>query len=48
MEELLRVDSHSWKAEYFNIEVFFDQFGSHLPERLKAQLEAFKTRLRQA
>ena len=45
MEELLRVDSHSWKAEYFDIEAFFDQFGSHLPERLKTQLENFKKRL---
>jgi phosphoenolpyruvate carboxykinase (GTP) len=42
MEELLRVDSRSWKAEYFDIETFFDQFGSHLPERLKIQLENFK------
>jgi len=45
MEELLRVDSRSWKAEYFDIEAFFDQFGSHLPERLKTQLENFKKRL---
>ncbi len=45
MKELLRVDSQSWKAEYFDIETFFDQFGSHLPERLKTQLENFKKRL---
>jgi phosphoenolpyruvate carboxykinase (GTP) len=45
MEEILSVDSRSWKAEYFDMEAFFDQFGSHLPERLKTQLENFKKRL---
>jgi phosphoenolpyruvate carboxykinase (GTP) len=45
MEELLRVDPHDWKAEYFDIETFFDQFGSRLPDRLKAQLGEFKKRL---
>jgi len=47
MEELLRVDPKAWTAESLEIEAFFDQFGSRLPERLKAQLETFKTRLRQ-
>ncbi len=47
LEELLNVDPQVWKAEYFDIEVFFDQFGGRLPERLKTQLEAFKKRLNQ-
>jgi len=46
LEELLRVDPDVWKAEYFDIEVFFDQFGSHLPDRLDAQLKALRDRLR--
>jgi phosphoenolpyruvate carboxykinase (GTP) len=48
LEELLRVDPDVWKAEYFDIEVFFDQFGSHLPNRLDAQLKALRDRLRRA
>jgi phosphoenolpyruvate carboxykinase (GTP) len=45
LEELLRIDPQAWKAEYFDIEVFFDQFGDRLPGRLKAQLNALKERL---
>ncbi len=48
LEELLRVHPDVWKAEYFDIEVFFDQFGSHLPNRLDAELKAFRDRLRRA
>ena len=48
LEELLRVDPDVWKAEYFDIEVFFDQFGSHLPDRLDAQLKGLRDRLRRA
>ncbi len=48
LEELLRVDPDVWKAEYFDIEVFFDQFGSHLPNRLDAQLKSLRDRLRRA
>jgi len=48
LEELLRVDPDAWKSEYFDIEVFFDQFGSHLPDRLNAQLKALRDRLREA
>jgi phosphoenolpyruvate carboxykinase (GTP) len=48
LEELLRVDPDVWKAEYFDIEVFFDQFGSHLPNRLDAELKALRDRLRRA
>jgi len=46
MEELLKVDTEAWKAEYFDIEVFFDQLGSHLPDRLDAQRKALRERLR--
>jgi phosphoenolpyruvate carboxykinase (GTP) len=46
--ELLRVDPDAWKVEYFEIETFFDQFGGHLPDRLRAQLQGLKKRLRQA
>jgi phosphoenolpyruvate carboxykinase (GTP) len=46
--ELFRIDPDAWKVEYFEIETFFEQFGSHLPDRLKAQLEGLKKRLRQA
>ena len=47
MEELLKVDTEAWKAEYFDIEVFFDQLGGHLPDRLDVQLKALRDRLRQ-
>ena len=45
MEELLRVDPHSWKKELSGAEAFFGQFGNRLPKRLKAQQEEFKKRL---
>ncbi len=47
MEELLKIDTEAWKAEYFDIEVFFDQIGSHLPDRLDAQRKALRERLRE-
>ncbi len=48
IEELLRVNPEAWKIEYFEIETFFEELGSHLPGRLKSQLEGLKKRLRQA
>jgi phosphoenolpyruvate carboxykinase (GTP) len=48
MEELFRIDPDVWKSEYFDIEVFYDQFGSHLPKRLDVQLKALRDRLRQS
>ncbi|MGB7972367.1 MAG: phosphoenolpyruvate carboxykinase (GTP) [Candidatus Deferrimicrobiaceae bacterium] len=48
MEELFRLDPDVWKSEYFDIEVFYDQFGSHLPKRLDVQLKALRDRLRQS
>ena len=44
----LRVDPQAWKAEYFEIESFFDPFGNRLPDRLKTQLQGLKKRLRRA
>jgi len=48
MEELFRLDPDVWKSEYFDIEIFYDQFGSHLPKRLDVQLKALRDRLRQS
>jgi len=45
MEELFRLDPDVWKSEYFDIEVFYDRFGSHLPKRLEVQLKALRDRL---
>jgi phosphoenolpyruvate carboxykinase (GTP) len=45
MEELFRLDPDVWKSEYFDIEVFYDRFGSHLPKRLEVQLRALRDRL---
>ena len=48
LEELFRIDPDVWKSEYFDIEVFYDQFGSHLPKRLDVQLKALRDRLLQS
>jgi phosphoenolpyruvate carboxykinase (GTP) len=48
MEELFRLDPDVWKSEYFDIEVFYDRFGSHLPKRLDVQLKALRDRLLQS
>ena len=45
LRELLRVDTEGWKAEVADIEKFFAQFGSRLPERLRQQLCELVTRL---
>ena len=45
IKELMRVDAEAWKAEIPDIEKHFSIFGDHLPERLKKQLEEFKSRL---
>ncbi len=45
MDELLRVDPQYWKAEYFDIEAFLDQFGNRVPVRLKTQMGKLKDRL---
>ena len=48
LEELFRIDPDVWKSEYFDIEVFYDRFGSHLPKRLDVQLKALRDRLLQS
>lgn len=45
MKELMKIDTAAWKAEIPDIEQHFAQFGSHLPDRLKRQLEEFGKRL---
>ncbi len=45
MKELMKVDVEAWKAEIPDIENHFSIFGDQLPERLKKQLEEFKSRL---
>jgi phosphoenolpyruvate carboxykinase (GTP) len=45
LDELLKVDAESWKAELPDIEKYYASIGSHLPERLKAQLEELRKRL---
>lgn len=44
MKELMKVDNAAWKEEVKTIEEHFSKF-SRLPERLKKQLEALKSRL---
>ncbi|MFV2081881.1 MAG: phosphoenolpyruvate carboxykinase (GTP) [bacterium] len=45
MEELLAVDPKMWLAELPDIEVYFEQFGKHLPDRLMVQLVGLRERL---
>ena len=45
MEELLKVDSATWKAEISNLEEHFAQFGERLPQGMKKQLDDLKKRL---
>ena len=45
VEELMRVDIDAWDAESKQIREDFNQLGSHLPERLLAQLDALCERL---
>jgi phosphoenolpyruvate carboxykinase (GTP) len=45
LQELLRVDIESWRAELSDLQAHFDQFGEHLPKRLDAQLRGLKERL---
>ncbi len=45
MEELLAVDPKMWLAELPDIEAYFEQFGKHLPDRLRVQLVGLRERL---
>jgi phosphoenolpyruvate carboxykinase (GTP) len=46
LEELLKIDPKGWEGEIPEIEAFFGELGSHLPERLSTQLEELKQRLK--
>jgi phosphoenolpyruvate carboxykinase (GTP) len=48
MDELLRVDTEAWKGEVESIRVHFDKFGDKLPQGLKEELVALKSRLSKA
>ncbi|MGQ9681319.1 MAG: phosphoenolpyruvate carboxykinase (GTP) [Anaerolineae bacterium] len=45
LPELLTVDPEVWRAEVPDIDKFFSQFGTRLPERMRAQLRALAQRL---
>ena len=45
---LLTVDAEQWRAELDDIQVFFQSFGRHLPERLTTQLNTLRSRLEAA
>ncbi len=45
IKDLLKVDVDVWRAEIPDIEKHFAQFGDRLPDRLKKQFEALKSRL---
>jgi phosphoenolpyruvate carboxykinase (GTP) len=46
LETLLTVDTNAWQDEVLDLEEYFAQFGPHLPERMKAQLNTLKSRLK--
>jgi phosphoenolpyruvate carboxykinase (GTP) len=45
LQELLRVDQDTWRAELDDIEQHFAQFGDRLPQRLADQLRQLRARL---
>jgi phosphoenolpyruvate carboxykinase (GTP) len=46
LAELLHVDVPGWLAEVAEIREYYEQFGSHVPPALRAELEALANRLR--
>jgi phosphoenolpyruvate carboxykinase (GTP) len=48
LAELLRVDAEGWLSELPKIREYYEQFGSHLPKELFAELDALKERLEAA
>lgn len=48
LRELLEVDPQLWRGEIPDIEEYFEQFGSHLTDRMRTQLDALKERLAKA
>ena len=45
IEDLLNVDTDSWKQEACDIEEFYSQFGGKLPKELKIKLDKLKQKL---
>lgn len=45
LKKLLNVNKEEWLQEYNELEDYFSVFGEHLPEGIKAELNALKTRL---
>jgi len=43
--ELLKVETAAWRDELPHVEEFLQQFGAHLPERMKAQFKRMQERL---
>lgn len=46
LSQLLAVNEHEWQAEYVRIVEHYKRYGTRLPARLQAQLNALKRRLR--
>lgn len=45
LKELFSVDSAAWKEEVNGIREYFKQFGDHLPEGIRTELDALEKRL---
>ncbi|MFA6566910.1 MAG: phosphoenolpyruvate carboxykinase (GTP) [Victivallales bacterium] len=45
MKELLSVDVEGWKKELADISQYYEKFGNRLPDALKKELEALRSRL---
>ena len=45
MAELLKVDASAFKAEFEDLDSYMASIGDRLPERMKAQVAAYKQRL---
>jgi phosphoenolpyruvate carboxykinase (GTP) len=48
MAELLKVDPNEWRGQLPQVHQHYAQFGDHLPDQLRAQLEALERRLGEA
>ena len=45
MKELLAIDANEWLEDLKNQEEFYAQFGDHLPQEIKSELESLRKRL---
>jgi len=48
LEKILTVDVDAYLGEVQKIREYHSQFGSHLPAKLSAELDALESRLKQA